>query len=316
MDPQRRDSWREVIPGVAILLTMIPLAVGIFLLDAVRRGVTEGPALVVLAQEGGGLVPGADVWVAGKPGGRVRSISFVDRGDNQPGELALNIVLLREAAPALRADASVTIGSSALLAPPVVKFEPGSPSLPPIAFGDTLRATSGPDMDTFRAFADSGRAALEEMTGELERLALELERGDGSIPRSLRDPELTRLLASIRSRASVLERSWAARRDLGPVLVDSLSISSLESLSESTSALKEAAALRSESLDGVGSALARLGGRIDRMNLAMRSGQGTAGRLLHDGELEAQASRARAQLDSLQAELAANPLVWLRFRLF
>jgi hypothetical protein len=40
MDPQRHDSWREVIPGVAILLTTIPLAVGIFMLDPVRRGIT------------------------------------------------------------------------------------------------------------------------------------------------------------------------------------------------------------------------------------------------------------------------------------
>lgn len=316
MDTQRHDSWREVIPGVAMLLTAIPLAVGIFMLDALRRGVTEGPRVVVLAQEGRGLVPGADVWIAGKPGGRVRSITFVDRGDGQPGELAVDIVLLREAAPALRADASVTIGSSALLAPPVVKFEPGSPDLPPISFGDTLLATSGPDMDTFRAFADSGRVALAEMTEELDRLTSELEHGNGTIPRALRDPALTRLLAGVRTRAADLGRAWTARRDLGPVFLDSMSIGSIDNLSRTSSLLSEAAGQRKESLGQAGEALIRLGGRIDRLSLAMQSGQGTAGRLLYDGELEAQARRARAQLDSVQADMAANPLAWLRFRLF
>ena len=167
-------------------------------------------------------------------------------------------------------------------------------------------------MNTFRAFADSGRVALAEMTGELERLAIQLERGDGTIPRSLRDPELMRLLEDIGTQVAVLERSWTAR----PVLVDSSSMASLENLSRSTSALGEAAAQRKAPLEQAVSALTRLGARIDRLNLAMRSGQGTAGRLLHDGELEAQAGRARAQLDSLQTELTANPLAWLRFRLF
>jgi hypothetical protein len=228
----------------------------------------------------------------------------------------VDIVLLREAAPALRADASVTIGSSALLAPPVVKFEPGSPHLPAIAFGDTLHATSGPDIDTFRAFADSGRVALEEMMGELERLANELETGDGTIPRSLRDPELTQLLAGVRMQAAVLEQSWSARSSLNPFFMDSLSVSRLENLSRTASELSENSALRKESLAEAGSALTRLGERIDRLSLAMRAGQGTAGRLLYDGELEVQARRAREQLEVLQADLAANPLAWLHFRLF
>ena len=316
MHNQRRDQWRDVIPGVAILLATIPLAVGIFLLDSVRRSLTEGASIVVLAQEVGGLVPGADVWIAGKPGGRVRSISFVDREDNGPGELALDIVLGREAARALRADASVTIGSSALLAPPVVKFEPGSPGVPPIAFGDTLRAVSGPDMDTFRAFADSGRTALAEMTAELERLATELERGDGTIPRSLRDTALTRILGDIRAEAAVLKHSWTTRSELGPLLVDSLAMTSLGNLAESSARLSEQADLRRESLAEAGLALDRLRARVDRMHRAMQAGMGTAGRLLYDGELEGQSIRARAQLDSLRMELTANPLAWLHFRLF
>jgi ABC-type transporter Mla subunit MlaD len=315
MNPQRRDGWREVLPGIAILLTAVPIAIGIFLLDSVRRSLAEGPSLVVLAGEGRGLVEGADVWIAGKPGGRVRSISFVNR-DDRPGEVALDVVLRRDAAPALLADATVTIGSSALLAPPVVKFQPGSPGQPRMTFGDTMRATKGPDMDTFRAFADSGRTALAEMTAELERLSIELERGDGTIPRALRDDDVIALLAHVRTRTAILRRSLAARRAAGPLLLDSLSLASIRSLSESASSLSDAAGDRRESLEAARAALTTLEARIDRLNLVLESGRGTAGRMAFDEELEMQSRRARAQLDSLQTELVANPFAWLRFRLF
>lgn len=315
MNPQRRDGWRDVLPGIAILLTAVPIAIGIFLLDSVRRSLAEGPSLIVLAGEGRGLVEGADVWIAGKPGGRVRSISFVNRED-RPGEVALDVVLRRDAAPALLADATVTIGSAALLAPPVVKFEPGSPGQPRMIFGDTMRAMEGPDMDTFRAFADSGRTALAQMTAELERLSAELERGDGTIPLALRENDMTALLSHVRTRAVILERSLEIRRSAGPLLLDSLSLASIRRLSESASALSRTAGDRRESVDAAGSALATLGARIERLNLVLESGRGTAGRLAFDGELEAQSRRARAQLDSLRTELVANPLAWLRFRLF
>ena len=315
MNHQRRDGWREVLPGIAILLTAVPIAIGIFLLDSVRRSLAEGPSLVVLADEGRGLVEGADVWIAGKPGGRVRSISFVNR-DDRPGEVALDVVLRRDAAPALLADATVTIGSAALLSPPVVKFQPGSPGQPGLTFGDTMRAMKGPDMDTFRAFADSGRTALAEMTAELERLSVELERGGGTIPLALRHDDVTSLLAHARSSAAVLGRSLAKRRAAGPLLLDSLSLASIRRLSESAASLSDATGDRRESADAAGNALATLGARIERLNLVLESGRGTVGRLTFDGELEAQSRRARAQLDSLQTELVANPFAWLRFRLF
>jgi len=106
MNQRPPDDWHDVVPGIIVLVTLILLAVGVFFLDNLRREFLEGPTVVLLADDIRGLVPGADVWVAGKPAGRVKSISFAGSGSVHPGRVAVSAVLLREALPTLRADAT------------------------------------------------------------------------------------------------------------------------------------------------------------------------------------------------------------------
>ncbi|MFQ5528785.1 MAG: MlaD family protein [Gemmatimonadota bacterium] len=316
MDSKRPATWRDVVPGIAVLAALILLAAGIFWLDRLRRALLEGPTLVVSAEEIGGLVTGADVWVAGKPAGRVQSIDFVGSGTTDPGLVALRVVLRREAAPMVRDDAEARIGRSSLLSPPVIKLRPGSPSAAPYDFGDTLVVTRGPDIDTFRAFADSGRAALAELTAERARLTAVLAGGSGTLPSLRRDPRVHRRLGAALPRLAIVGEQWAARGGFRRLAGDSVTLERLSRLSASMATISERADVSSTALDPVAKAVGRLALRIERLDEHLLAARGTTGRLLHDGELQLQSERARAQLDSLRLELAARPFRWLRFRLF
>lgn len=312
-DPRLR--WRDVRTGVLVLLGLVPLALGIFFLDAVRRAFVEGPELVLIADEIRGLTPGTDVWLAGRPAGRVADISVLNPGEHD-GNVAVLLVLHRDAAPALRRDARGRIGPSALLAPPVVKLHPGSPGAPPFDFRDTLYAAGSPDIDDFRAFADSARRVARGLQADLARLDATVSTGGGLLARLRRDPGLIDGFERRRARAVALREAWregdgipAAWRDTalhGRATRAAAEIRRLAAPAGRTAADVGAAAAVADSLRA---RLARLARRLD-------AAEGTMGRLATDDELGRQVERTRAQLDSLVVDAGARPLRYLRFRLF
>lgn len=321
MDPHSKPeklTWSDVWPGALILLVLLLISLLTFFGDAVRRATAEGPRLTLLAPEVGGLERGSPVWLAGKPAGRVLSLSFLEPGGRAGERVSIETVLLREAMPHLRADARVTVGASGLLAPSVVKIGPGTPTAPPLFDGDTLWAVPRPDMEDFRSMADSVRDAFlgaRELFSELRREVLE---GHGSAAGFLSDRTVLADLESSRAKAERISAGWRSGAGL-PRLIrdDSLRIVTLQ-VWEALSRLRsspELSAVR-DSLRAAGTSLAHLAGTASEIAAGIENAEGTVGRAVQDSALIVGASRTRALLDSLSADLGANPLAWLRFRLF
>lgn len=171
-------------------------------------------------------------------------------------------------------------------------------------------------METFRAFADSGRVALEGLIRERARLVAELDAGSGTLPQLRRDSVLRGTLAGIGRRTAFVRSRLEARREARPGERDPAPLSRADRLAESMATISGLARARTAALDPVSEALEQLAERIHRLDQHMLAARGSTGRLLYDGELQLQSERTRAQLDSLQFELAARPFRWLRFRLF
>lgn len=310
-------GWSDLRVGLAVLICLVPLAVGVFSLDALRRALVEGPELVVVADEIHGLEPGSEVWVAGSPAGRVTRVSFIDTHGGDPGRVAVRLVLRREATLAVRSDAEARIGSRALLAPPVVKLTPGSPDAPPYDFSDTLAVSTLPGLEEFRALADSGRTALARLQEEVGALVREMETGSGTLPRLRREPELLAGLGRQHVRYRDLRRAWdgdglgAAWRDTSLHAQAGEVGDRLRGLAgDLTADEREGPAAR---LPGAAEALRSRAARVARR---LEAADGTLGRLANDDELRLQAERTRLLLDSLLVETTAHPLRFLHFRLF
>ncbi|MFW6084955.1 MAG: MlaD family protein [Gemmatimonadota bacterium] len=318
MRPRAPLGWRDVRTGVGVLLLLIPVAGGVFFLDSLRRIFLEGPSLVVVADDIRGLATSADVWVAGHPAGRVAEISFLGSGEGAERRVAVRLVLLRDAAPALRRDAEAHIGGSALLEPAVVKLTPGSPDAPPFDFADTLSVSPTLDIDDFRALADSGRAAAGDPSEELDALGEELRTGSGTLPRLRRDPQVRALLARQETRLASLREAWTRESGLRALVADSALRAGAGRIAGRTEGLtSDTAAVRTaEVRERLREALDSLAERTDRISRRIDDGEGTLGRLATDEELRDQAARTRALVDSVRTELLRNPLRHLRFRLF
>lgn len=308
------DHFGDVRTGLVVLAVLALASTVVFFLDALQRAFVEGPELVVLAVDVEGLEPGATVWVAGSPAGRVTGISFAAAQRDHPGRVVIDAVLHRQAARIVRADAVVRIGSGALLAPAVVKLDPGSRDTPPYDFRDTLVATPVPDLDDFGFMADTARAAADSLIAAMADLRLEMSDGRGTLPSLARDRRmLTRLAARERAARAAAAR-WTSSA-LADFVADTL---------PRTDARRIADRLAGMAADSTGrisrrrlsEAVGPLSSRLERLAAGIDAAEGTIGRMVTDDELDRQIDRTRARLDSLRIDAASRPLRYLRFRLF
>lgn len=310
-EPQR---WRDVRTGLALLAGLSAAALLVFFTDEIRRAVEEGPHLIVETEESRALVVGATVWVAGKPAGRVVEVTFQDPGREAAGPVVIDAVLTHEGADAMRADATVRIRHSSLLAPMVLAVDPGSPGSPPYDFSDTLRRVAPTlDEEAARALADSLGGLLESARPLAERLRVAMREGPGTLASLRRDTAVT---ASLEAASERLEALADERGSLQLLARDGarLARSAAASLARVETALDSmgAGGAAGRSLD----ALDRAGERLSALDAALERGEGSLGRFLHDSALVRQQALFQARRDSVMSELLSNPFRWLRFRLF
>lgn len=295
---------------------LVVSALVVFFADTVRRALLEGPQIVVTTPKARGLIPGAEVWVAGARAGRVISISFGDPSRTSSERVIVNAVLFHEMADLLRADATVRISPAALLAPPVLHIAPGTDGSGPFVFGDTMTVLPKLDTEEFMALADSAYVAIGLLAGLSERLQVQLRAGDGTLGRFHRDPVH---MARVRERFDVLAQIAAEVSETGsiPRLVrdDSLR-AALARTGANLRTFSEAAPATVDALDRLAVDVDALTARLDAIRSNLDRGFGTVGRGMNDGEIAEQVDKLQSARDSAIMELTRNPFRWLRFRVF
>lgn len=303
-------GWSAVRTGVLQIALIAAVAAAVFFLDVVLREAAEGPELVVRAPAAREMTPGAEVWVAGVPAGRVTAVRF---GDEAGGEapVLIRTVLRGEAASVLRSDASAAIRQSALLAPSVVAVTPGK-SPRPFDFSDTLRARTLVGGDELRSRLDSLAGELRALRPLGRRLGRRLEEGPGTLAALRSDTALLRELEGLPDRVDAL----AGRIPSG----SAARLAADDSLAATWDSLARRARRIARGIgEGAGpleAALDSLAASASAMGRRLEEGRGSLARFLGDGALARELRTMRARTDSVRRELLAEPLRWLRFRLF
>lgn len=321
MTTQRHGSAskerRRIRQGVGLIAILVLVAIGVFFIDAALRATSEGQRITVLAPSATGLAPGSEVWVAGRPVGRVLAVRLRPR-EGEGENVLITAVLERSAEAVLRADASAEVRASDLLEPVVVAIDPGLDRERAWRFGDTLR---GPhrsiDRDTLLAYARTLLDAGRDLAAESRRVRDILGRGGGSLTPLLERPELVGELTSALDRLRTATGSFP-ESSVGRLMRDTTVSRAFDRMQSRLEAWR-ASPEREGAERGLRDALASLEAfqtRLARVTANLESGFGTAGRVLADGELSDQIAALRAQLDTLTAELARDPSRWLRVRVF
>ncbi|HKK28023.1 MAG TPA: MlaD family protein [Gemmatimonadota bacterium] len=324
--PARREgpapSWRSLRVGVSLLASLALLLAAIFFLDALRREITEGPRLVVTTGEARDLAVGSEVWVAGVPAGRVTALHFRPPGA-RGGLVLVDAVLEPGAAKELRADASVTIRASTLLGPAILSVDPGRSPEGPYDFGDTLTARPQATPREVMARSDSLLARLRTLRPRGRELARRLEEGPGTLASLRRHPDVLRGLSREARRTGELAlatRGGTVPRLLADTALGERAREVVRRLRDIQAGLRAREAAGGDGAAGRARALASVLDSLDQrarsLEEGLAAGRGTAGRALHDRAIEREISLMRSRVDALRTRLLADPLRWIRFRIF
>lgn len=306
--------WSEVRTGAGLLAALALVLAAVFLSDIVLRELSEGPRVTVAAAEARALEPGSPVWVGGVPAGRVTAIRFRHARREEQPPILIRAVLREDAAGTLRADATAQIRAPALLAPSVLALRPGRADRP-FDFGDTLRAEPPLDRQDVRARIDSLSDALVALEPLADSLGSRLTEGPGTLAALRGDEalraELRRAADRVLRLAGEVPGGTAAR-----LAADTTATASLERSVDRVRRLAEGLRAEAGRGDSLTREMALLAERLGSLARRLETGRGTLGRLLHDEALHRERRRLEAQMDSLRAEVLADPLRWLRVRLF
>lgn len=309
---RKRREWSDARGGILWILALVAAGTIIFFMDEARGTLEGGATLVLVAEEAGELRPGAGVWVAGKSAGKVVDIRFVEGGGAGSPNLRIRAILTREAAGVLRRDARATIQPSGLLAPFVVSLQPGSAGQPAYDYDDTLRADLSLSMRQVAALGDSLRQVVAELGPLVARLGKDAAVGGGTLAALSRSPDT---FAELQAQLSALQDPARQPGSLRLLMADTALAAALRRSSARLLAAADEASRR----DGArrfGSAARTLNASLLALGRHLDSARGTAGRTMHDREIQNQIRLFRARADSARVDLARRPFRWLRVRLF
>ncbi|HET7623004.1 MAG TPA: MlaD family protein [Gemmatimonadaceae bacterium] len=293
-------AWRELIPGIAIIATIVlaSLAVLVF----ARVGALHGDTyrLYVLSDDARGVIGGTEVWLAGQKIGAVHDISFRPVTNDSLGRLAVALDILDDYRPAIRGDSRAEFRSgSTPIGATIVSITVGSPEEQILQEDDTIPRAVQIDPDSVRAALSSAASQIPALLGDANglvhafRRALGPSTGDSTTRLSVIADRLTRLARRMDAGKGTIARlsddTTVARR------LDRISVRTRALMSASNSSGNTVGRLAHDS--ALGRAIAEVRSDIDTLRTQLTEERGTAGRLMYDDAILRQLRLLEDRLD-------------------
>jgi hypothetical protein len=313
MDPRRRRTRtaRRIVLGTLILIVLLASALLIFFMDDVLARFERTYVIHVVLPGATGLAAESPVWLSGHHVGAVTSVGLLPSGRDTLARVVAGVKLPLSVRSQVRTDSEVRLTSIGPISERVIDISAGSRQAPILAPGDTLtqspqvspqhlaaqaavvRADLNAALTDLQAHAPAVRTRMRQMErafAGLDAVMIEAVRLQDDVDASpgmalLRDPSFAAALEGTRAHAAEL-----------PVL--------FRRMSDSTSAAGE-----------VRSAVARFQLRADSLRTQLDAAatmlndpNTTLSRMQQDSALLRAVNAARADLDSLIADIRRNPL--------
>jgi ABC-type transporter Mla subunit MlaD len=307
----RARSWKEVWLGGVVLAATVAAALAV--LAFARVGALRGDTLRLYAvtPHARGILPGSEVWLAGRKVGVVSDVGFRPPGTDTALRVLLTLEVLAEPSRAIRRDSPVAIrAGGSLIGAPVVAIAPNANAAPAVRSGDTLVADPGNELESIRTrLTTTVGTEVPVILDNLRVLGAQLATARGTLG-ALGVEGPSRIGATASAASAVVHR---ATRGPGAVGRDA-ALAQLRATRARIGRLRAVAAaptgtvgrLRTDS--ALAGAARDVRADLDTLAALLAEPRGTAGRLTRDRVLQLELARARAELELLFADVRRNPL--------
>jgi phospholipid/cholesterol/gamma-HCH transport system substrate-binding protein len=302
---------RRVLLGSLLLAGLIGSALLIFFLETLVRSLRSTYTVVAVVQNAPDLTTGSPVWIAGRHVGEVQRVGFAPASGDTMARIAVVMELPRSVQSQVRTDSRVRLTAESLMGGSVVDILPGTADAPVVGPGDTLRQAARPTASQLAARAARLKADFDSVLATSRELSPALR------------VTLTRTERAFQGLDLVMQESGRLQRDLADnpglaLLRDPAFAASLARVSATADELPRLFGELTRADGGaaqVGAALGRLQARADSLagllaaaSDALVTPNGTLLRLQQDTAIQRAIAAARADLDSLIADVRRNPL--------
>ncbi|MEE8487468.1 MAG: MlaD family protein [Gemmatimonadota bacterium] len=309
-------TWEQVRVGIFLIIVLAMGTTALVLIGRSGNVFGERYQLVTLVRSAAGLVPGAEVQLAGQAVGQVDRVVLIppeDRPESgQAVALWLNVRVSVQSQ--IREDSRAQVRTQGLLGDRLIDIRPGSAGARILQDGDTLHAASSVDFDALIAEGSEAVGDLVEITSNLAELTRGVLEGEGTMGRLVTDAALYDRLVSL---AGSMDTLVAAAADAdGPVMRmledESLYLSirstltSLDSVAAGV-ARGEGSLGRMLTTDSLYAALLGSVTRMDSLLANLESGEGAMGRLFADPGLYEELLKTVVDLGSLLEAVREDP---------
>ena len=314
----RARSWKDVWLGV-VTLAIVVVGVGSVLAFA-RVGALRGRTvrLYAVTPHARGILPGSEVWLAGRRVGVVREVGFRPPGTDTALRVLLALDVLAEPAEGIRRAAPVAIRSGgSLIGAPVVAISPGTTALPAVRDGDTLVADPGNEIESIRTrLTTTVGTEVPVILDNLRVLEVQLRTARGTLGAlGIEGPQ--RIGTTAGAASAFLNRATKGGGTVGLALGGGDLTARARRVLARVDVIKARAAaprgtvgrLRSDSALAV--EIRDVRANLAEVQALLAEPRGTAGRAPRDEVLERELARARAELDLLFADVRRNPLRYI-----
>lgn len=309
-------TWEQVRVGIFLIIVLAMGTTALVLIGRSGNVFGERYQLVTLVRSAAGLVPGAEVQLAGQAVGQVDRVVLILPEDRPEGgeAVALWLNVRVSVQSQIREDSRAQVRTQGLLGDRLIDIRPGSAGARILQDGDTLHAASSVDFDALIAEGSEAVGDLVEITSNLAELTRGVLEGEGTIGRLVTDAALYDRLVSLAGSMDTLV-AVAADAD-GPVMRmledESLYLSirstltSLDSVAAGV-ARGEGSLGRMLTTDSLYAALLGSITRMDSLLASLESGEGAMGRLFTDPVLYEELLKTMVDFGSLLEAVREDP---------
>jgi ABC-type transporter Mla subunit MlaD len=315
----RAQSWKDVWLGTVSLAALVAAAFAV--LAFARVGALHGGTVryYALTSHARGILPGSEVWLAGRRVGLVREVGFRPPSADTLHRVLLALDVLDEYQSAVSRAAPVAIRpGESLIGSPVVAIAMPALGARPAQPGDTLVADPSSEFDNLRTrLTTTLGTEVPLVLDNLKVLAAQLKAARGTLGAlGIEGPE--RIGTTTTAARALMTRATGGAGTVGLALGRGDLTARARRVLARADQVRARAASRTSTVGRVraDSTLLRTVAQV-RADLVvvqqlLEEPRGTAGRVLVDRALQLELARARAELDLLVADLQRNPLRYVQ----
>lgn len=219
--PQRKEiRWAQLRVGIMVSVSLIVLAVGIFLISGQIGFLAHKYTLHAYFSGAAGLRPGSEVHVVGIPAGTVQAIRLSNLQDPQRA-VEVVMTIASKFQDHIRADSEADETTAGLLGDSFIDISRGSADQPVIPDGGVVKSHEEKDIKEVVQNADDVISNLRVLSAQLGNITTQITGGKGSIGKLLFDESFyNRLNSTVGSVNRLVEQTESGRGTIGKLMVD------------------------------------------------------------------------------------------------